>query len=253
MSSDVAVTQDGPTTPSTGEVGAAGVAGQQGAGGEPGAALLEEIRAADERLGEAPAVEVMRWAAERFGEALTVACSFQDAVLIDVAVAADPGIEFVFLDTGFHSPETLEFVETCRQHFGMNIKVLHPGQDADPWPCGSEKCCERRKVRPLDSHLAGRQAWVTGLKRVDSPTRADAPVVAWDGSRGLVKINPVVSWTEEDISRYVAERRLPEHPLIAKGYLSIGCAPTTRPVTAGEDPRAGRWSGSEKTECGLHV
>ncbi len=233
MSSDDAATQDVTATPDE--------------------ALLEELRQADEKLDGAPAVDVMRWAAERFGTSLTVACSFQDAALIDVAVAADPDIEFVFLDTGFHFPETLEFVETCRSRFDMNITWLRPGPDAEAWPCGSEKCCERRKVRPLDRHLAGKQAWVTGLKRVDSPTRADAPVVAWDAGRGLVKVNPVVTWTDDDISRYVKEHDLPEHPLVSKGYLSIGCAPTTRPVGEGESPRAGRWSGSEKTECGLHV
>jgi phosphoadenosine phosphosulfate reductase len=110
-----------------------------------------------------------------------------------------------------------------------------------------------RKVVPLDRALEGRQAWMTGLKRVDALTRAATPVVSWDETRRLVKVNPIATWTEDDVNQYAADHRLPIHPLVPRGYLSIGCAPTTRPVSPGEDPRAGRWAGSNKTECGLHV
>jgi phosphoadenosine phosphosulfate reductase len=114
-------------------------------------------------------------------------------------------------------------------------------------------CCEFRKVRPLKAALVGKDAWLTGLKRVDAPTRRSAPVVAYDDTWGRVKVNPMATWTEQDIAGYAAEHGLPTHPLLAKGYLSIGCAPTTRPVAEGEDPRAGRWFDSDKVECGLHV
>ncbi len=131
--------------------------------------------------------------------------------------------------------------------------MTKPAAGADQWPCGSAQCCEYRKVRPLKQALAGKAAWVTGLKRVDAPTRRDAPILSYDDAWGLVKVNPLATWTEQDVAGYTADHGIPEHPLLSKGYLSIGCAPTTRPVGAGEDPRAGRWSDSDKVECGLHI
>lgn len=256
MSNDVSITSDlGGSSPIMAAGGAPPpLAEGTAAPAEPTAELLAEIAEADARLADTPASEVIRWAVERFGEGVVVASSFQDVVLIDLAVGVNPAIEVLFLDTKFHFPETLEFVETCREFFApLNLTVLVPGPAAAPWPCGSARCCETRKVLPLNEHLAGRQAWITGLKRVDTPERTDAPIVSWDAARGVVKINAVAAWTDEGIEAHIAEHGLPEHPLIAKGYASIGCAPTTRPVAAGEDPRAGRWSESDKTECGLHV
>ncbi len=201
----------------------------------------------------APATAVMTWAHQRFGGRLSLACSFQDCVLVDLAVRVDPAMEVLFLDTGFHLPETLAYVEEVRARYDLNLKVLRPGPEAAAYPCGSERCCELRKVAPLDVALAGQGAWLTGLKRVDAPTRADAPIVSWDERRGLVKVNPLATWTDDDIFFYAADHGLPVHPLMSKGYLSIGCAPTTRPVAPGEDRRAGRWAGTDKTECGLHT
>ncbi len=201
----------------------------------------------------APAGLVMAWAAERFGKKLAVSCSFQDAVLIDIALAVQPDLEVVFLDTGSHFPETLEYVETVRARYDLNLTVTQPVEGADRWPCGTAQCCEYRKVRPLKQALAGKEAWITGLKRVDAPTRREAPIVAYDENWEMVKVNPLATWTDADIAGYAADHALPEHPLVARGYLSIGCAPTTRPVRLGEDPRAGRWSGSDKVECGLHA
>jgi len=212
-----------------------------------------EMEARSAEFETAPAGKVISWALERFGSQVTLACSFQDCVLIDLAVGYDPGIEVLFLDTGYHFDETLEFVEEVRARYDLNLRVLRPGPEAEAWPCGSQRCCELRKVAPLDNALEGRQAWITGLKRCDSPTRADAPIVSVDEVRGLVKLNPLATWSDDDIDNYLADHGLPVHPLVKKGYLSIGCAPTTRPVTAGEDPRAGRWAGSSKTECGLHA
>ncbi|MGH9101375.1 MAG: phosphoadenylyl-sulfate reductase [Acidimicrobiales bacterium] len=219
-----------------------------------GPADLEELGRADAELAEAGAEAILTWAAKRFGESLVVASSFQDAVLVDLVGRVVPATEVVFLDTGAHFPETLEYIATIRSLYpDLRLTVLEPAAEADAWPCGSDRCCELRKVAPLQRLLAGRQAWVTGLKRVDTPDRQDAPVVGWDEPRGVAKVNPLATWSEEDVDRYVVARGLPEHPLAASGYRSIGCAPTTRPIGTGEDPRAGRWPGTTKTECGLHL
>jgi phosphoadenosine phosphosulfate reductase len=218
----------------------------------PSASLLEELDEVNGRFETAPAGKAIAWAVERFGDSLAVACSFQDIVIVDLAHAADPGIEVVFLDTEAHFPETLSFVEEVRAHYDLHLTTTRPGPEAAAFPCGSERCCEFRKVAPLRQALVGHEAWITGLKRVDAPTRAGTRIVEWDAAFGLVKVNPLATWTDDDIASYIADHDLPEHPLIGRGYLSIGCAPTTRPVAAGEDPRAGRWSGSDKTECGLH-
>jgi len=201
----------------------------------------------------APSEEILAWAFREFGPALSVVSSFQNCVLVDLATQIDSRAEIIFLDTGSHFAETLSFVEKIRQLYGLNLRIIRPGADAEPWPCGSERCCEVRKVVPLASALRGRLAWVSGLKRSDTPNRASSPIVGWDSAQGLVKINPLACWTNDDVSRYEADHRLPLHPLKTRGYPSIGCEPTTRPVSPFEDPRAGRWPGTEKTECGLHV
>src|SRR5580704_6245171 len=148
--------------------------------------IAEELRSADATLATAPASKAVEWAVDRFGRDLVLAASFQDVVLIDLAVKVDPGIEVVFLDTEAHFPETLDFVEQVRARYDLNLTVTHPGPDADEWPCGSARCCELRKVAPLRRALAGKAAWLTSLKRVDAPTRAAAPVVGWDDGFGLV-------------------------------------------------------------------
>lgn len=219
----------------------------------PAPGLLDELASVNAQFEHAPAAKSIDWALERFGGSLVVACSFQDMVIVDLVRAREPGIEVVFLDTEAHFDETLAMVETCRSRYRLNLTVTHPGPEAAAWPCGSERCCEFRKVEPLRRALDGKAAWITGLKRSDSPNRADIPVVGYDDSFGLVKVNPLATWSDADIASYEADHDLPVHPLIAKGYLSIGCAPTTRPVAEGEDPRAGRWSESDKTECGLHI
>jgi len=174
-------------------------------------------------------------------------------VLIDIAVAVDPDIEVVFLDTGSHFAETLAYVETVRDRYDLNLTVAHPVAGAEDHPCGTAQCCEFRKVRPLRQALAGKDGWLTGLKRSDAPTRRRAPIVAYDDSWGMVKVNPLATWTHEDLVGYAVDHDVPQHPLRAEGYLSIGCAPTTRPVAEGEHLRAGRWSDSDKVECGLHL
>ncbi|HUY57141.1 MAG TPA: phosphoadenylyl-sulfate reductase [Candidatus Micrarchaeaceae archaeon] len=213
---------------------------------------LAEMAEVSRTLEAAGAVETIRWTVAKFGAGVALACSFQDCVIVDLAVAIDPGLEVVFLDTEFHFPETLAFVEAVRERYRLNLTVTHPDGSADPWPCGSVQCCQRRKVEPLFRALEGKSAWLTGLKRSDAATRSHTRVVAWDEARQMIKVNPLAAWTDDDIAAYIAAHDLPIHPLFAQGYLSIGCAPTTRRVMPGEDPRAGRWSESDQTECGLH-
>ncbi len=221
-------------------------------GTTPAAAAAEYDEAA-KRLDAATAEEIIGWTVERFGDDLILASSFQDAVLIDLAVKVKPDIAVLFLDTGYHFPETLAYMRHLKQRYDLNLEIVESGLPPDEAPCGSAQCCELRKVAPLQRAIAGRAAWITGLKRVDTPERADAPVISWDGAKGIVKVNPLAAWTDDDVDAYVAAQGLARHPLNYVGYISIGCAPTTRPVAAGEDPRAGRWPDSDKTECGLHL
>ncbi len=222
-------------------------------GGGPSAELAAELDEAAVRLDEAEPVEIIEWAVNRFPGKIALAASFQDAALVDMAVGVDRDIEVIFLDTGFHFPETLAYVERLRSRYDLNLVVTHPDVPLDEFPCGSSRCCELRKVVPLAKALSGRSAWVTGLKRVDTPERAGAAVIAWDPSRNMVKVNPLAAWDDDDVDAYVAARDLPRHPLNYVGYVSIGCAPTTVPVPEGHHPREGRWAGTGKTECGLHV
>jgi phosphoadenosine phosphosulfate reductase len=213
----------------------------------------EDLALVSKQFETAPASAVIRWAAGEFGDDLVLAASFEDIVLVDLATKVVPDIEVVFLDTEAHFPETLAFVEEVRARYDLNLTITKPGPEAAAYPCGSAQCCQFRKVEPLKKAVAGKAGWLTSLKRSDGPTRADTPIVSWDASFGLVKVNPLATWTDDDVASYLADHDLPVHPLVSQGYRSIGCAPTTRPVAEGEDARAGRWSGLDKTECGLHV
>ena len=176
-----------------------------------------------------------------------------DAVLIDLAVRLEPSIEVVFIDTGYHFPETLETVEVVRRRYGLNLKVMTALPQAEElWKVDPENCCSAIKTGQLDRALTGKQAWMSGLRRVEAPTRSGAPVVHRD-IRGLIKINPIANWSDFDVANYIKDHDVPVNPLVEQGYLSIGCWPCTRPVTEGEDPRSGRWAGLDKTECGLHL
>jgi phosphoadenosine phosphosulfate reductase len=197
----------------------------------------------------APASRVIRWAVDRFSPHLSLLASMTDAVLIDLAVKVDPSIEVVFIDTGHHFPETLQTLERVRRHYGLNLRIVTVGPE--PAPLGAEGCCSAAKVAQLDRALVGRDAWLSGLRRSEAVTRADAPIVGLD-RRGVVKVNPLATWTDDDVAGYIAEHGVPVNPLVFQGYLSVGCRPCTFPVTAGDDPRSGRWAGTDRTECGLH-
>ena len=199
-----------------------------------------------------PADEIIGWAVDHLHPDLSLASSMTDAVLIDLAVKVEPSIEVVFIDTGYHFPETLETVERVRRHYGLNLRMMTVApHDAELWKVDPENCCSAVKVGQLDRALVGKKGWMSGLRRAESPTRAAAPVVGRD-LRGLIKVNPIATWSDDEIKQYIAAHDVPVNPLLNMGYSSIGCAPCTRPVTNGDHPRSGRWSDQERLECGLH-
>jgi phosphoadenosine phosphosulfate reductase len=200
-----------------------------------------------------PPSKIIQWAVDAFSPHLCMTASMTDAVLIDLAVKVDPAIEVVFIDTGYHFPETLETVERVRRRYGLNLRIMTVGHHAEElWKVDPENCCSAIKVGQLDRALLGKAAWMSGLRRVEAASRDSAPIVARD-LRGLVKVNPLATWTDQDVAGYIADHDVPENPLVQQGYLSIGCQPCTQPVSPGEDPRSGRWAGRDRTECGIHV
>ena len=201
----------------------------------------------------ASAEQVVRWAVDAFGTSLCLAASMADAVLIDVATRVDPSIEVVFLDTQYHFPETLATAKRVEGRYKLQLRVLTPDREPDDlWRTDTAACCDARKVQPMARHLASRSAWMSGLRRAESETRRDTPIVERD-ARGLVKVNPLATWTDAQVDTYIVEHDVPVNPLLFDGYPSIGCWPCTQRVEAGQDPRSGRWAGSSKTECGLHL
>ncbi|WP_326799171.1 phosphoadenylyl-sulfate reductase [Streptomyces sp. NBC_01808] len=223
------------------------------------AALAER---AGRELEDAPALEILRWAADTFGKRFCVTSSMQDMVVAHLASRAMPGVDVLFLDTGYHFPETIGTRDAVAAVMDVNVVSLTPRltvaeQDAEYGPRLYERnpdlCCALRKMQPLEDGLAAYDAWATGLRRDESPTRAGTPVVGWDAKRRKVKVSPIARWSEADVQAYVAEHGVLTNPLLADGYPSIGCAPCTRRVAPGEDARAGRWAGFAKTECGINV
>ncbi|MGW7443382.1 phosphoadenylyl-sulfate reductase [Kitasatospora sp. NPDC054795] len=219
---------------------------------------------AGRELEEASAQEVLAWAAETFGGRFCVTSSMEDAVVAHLASSVFPGVDVVFLDTGYHFPETIGTRDAVAATMPVNVITLTPlktvaEQDAEHGPRLHDRdpdlCCSLRKVEPLDRGLAGYDAWATGLRRDESPTRANTPVVSWDPKRRKVKIAPIARWTQQDVDAYVAAHGVLLNPLLWEGYTSVGCSPLscTRKPAEGEDARAGRWSGSGKTECGIHL
>ncbi len=214
---------------------------------------LAELAIASAALETQPATAAVRWARDAYGDRLVLAASFQDCVLIDVAMEVDPTIQVVFLDTQYHFAETLAYVDVVQARYDLDLVVMRPLIEPDDlWKTDLDECCAMRKVEPLARALDGRDAWITGLRRSESPSRAEAPIVSLDIGRGLVKVNPLAGWTDRDIEAYRIDRDLPVHPLRSQGFPSIGCEPCTQSVEPGADPRSGRWASTGKTECGLH-
>jgi phosphoadenosine phosphosulfate reductase len=225
---------------------------------EEGAALVSAV--GDDVVEQARIA--LRWARQHFGDRLVVASSMGDEVLVHLASVEAPGVDVLFLDTGYHFAETIGLRDAVDAVYDVNVRTVLPlitvEQQAaehgpDLWSRDPDACCAIRKVEPLERGLAPYDAWVTGMRREDAPTRKDIEVVGWDARRDKVKLNPLAAWTQDDIDAYAEEHGVLLNPLRQLGYASIGCAPCTRPVADGEDPRAGRWAGTGKTECGLHT
>jgi phosphoadenosine phosphosulfate reductase len=213
-------------------------------------------------LDGASALDLLRWTDENFGGNYIVASNMQDAVLVDLAAKVRPGVDVLFLDTGYHFVETIGTRDAVEAVYDINVVNVTPEntvekQDElfgkDLFAREPNECCRMRKVEPLSKALRGYSAWVTGIRRVEAPTRANAPLISWDKAFGLVKINPLAAWTDEEMQAYIDDNDVLVNPLVFEGYPSIGCAPCTAKPVEGADPRSGRWAGLSKTECGLHA
>ncbi len=231
---------------------------------------IAKIRALSDELENHDAEAILRWAGETYGKRVVLASSFgpEDVVLIDLISRSETNIDVFMLDTGRLHPETYELVERVRNQYKIGVSILFPAPE-DVEPMVSENgvngfyqsvdarkaCCGARKLKPLVRALAGREAWITGLRREQNITRTDTKVVELDLMHGgLVKINPLVDWTKDQVWTYIEHHNVPYNPLHDRGFASIGCAPCTRAIQAGEDERAGRWWWEQKDsrECGLH-
>ena len=219
-------------------------------------------REAGDRLEGAPAAEVLAWATEEFGPSWCVTSSMADALLPHLASRAMPGVDVVFLDTGYHFAETLGTRDAVAATLPVTVRTITARQTVPQhnaefgerlFERNPDLCCAIRKVEPLAEALEPYVAWASGLRREEAVTRAAIRVVDWDAKRGMVKLNPIAAWTQADVNAYIAKHNILVNPLQFDGYNSIGCAPCTRRVAPGEDARAGRWAGLSKTECGLHL
>lgn len=230
--------------------------------GRNSAELRELVSHIGAELELAPAEHIVEWAVATFGERFCVTSSMADAVLAHVASRVAPGIDVVFLDTGYHFAETRGTRDAVDATLPVNVRTVTPRQsvaeqDAEYGPDlfarDPDLCCSLRKVEPLSRMLADYDAWATGLRRADTRNRVIAPVIGWDENKQKVKVSPLARWSDEDVQRYINQHDILLNPLVHDGYPSIGCWPCTRRVAPGEDPRSGRWSGTEKTECGIHL
>jgi phosphoadenosine phosphosulfate reductase len=228
-------------------------------------AAREELRVLAERAGDelvgASALEILTWADEHFGSGWCVTSSMADAVVPHLASRVRPGVDVLFLDTGYHFAETIGTRDAVAATMPVTLRTLTPKrtvaeQDESFGPRlyerNPDQCCALRKVMPMRAGLESYVAWASGLRRDEAESRADAKVVEWDERRSMVKLNPIAAWNQDDVDTYIAENGVLVNPLLFDGYGSVGCAPCTRRIKPGEDARAGRWAGTAKNECGLH-
>lgn len=213
-------------------------------------------------LDGASAIELLEWTEKMFGTDYIVASNMQDAVLVQLAAQVRPGVDVLFLDTGYHFAETIGTRDAVEVVYGVNVVNAAAEQSVDEqdrllgkdlFARQPNECCRLRKVVPLRNSLRDYSAWVTGIRRVEAPTRANAPLISFDDAFGLVKINPIAAWTDDEMQDYIVTNGILVNPLVDEGYPSIGCAPCTQKPAPGADPRSGRWAGLAKTECGLHA
>jgi phosphoadenosine phosphosulfate reductase len=224
---------------------------------------MEQIvaRVADELVDASPE-DILCWAIETFGDRICVTSSMTDAVIVHMASAIRPGIDVIFLDTGYHFAETIGTRDAVAAVYPVNLVNVVPSrtvaeQDAELGPRlyrrNADLCCYLRKVEPLERALSRYDAWITGVRRNETVERRDARPVEWDDRRKMVKVNPIASWVQKQVDDYIAENGILVNPLVYDGYPSIGCSTCTRQVAPGADPRSGRWAGTGKTECGIHL
>jgi phosphoadenosine phosphosulfate reductase len=225
---------------------------------------VDKIAAANRLLREATPQEVLRWAASEFHPRLTMATAFgaEGCCLIHMLAEIEPHVQMFNLETGYQFPETLELRERIKDRYGIEVELVRPELTVSEYEAkhggplyGSrpDQCCHDRKVVPMRRALAGYRAWISAIRRDQTAFRALAEVVQWDAKFGLVKINPMLRWTRRDVWEFILAHDIPYNPLHDQGYPSIGCWPCTRGTEEGVDERAGRWTGTGKTECGLHV
>ena len=224
--------------------------------------LRDLVKHAGAEFELAPAEDIIEWAVATFGERFCITSSMGDAVLAHLASRVAPGIDVVFLDTGYHFAETIGTRDAVAATLPVNLLTITPVQSVaeqdvaygpELWRRNPDLCCALRKVAPLRDALAGYDAWATGLRRAETRNRVIAPVIGWDAGKRKVKVSPLARWSDEQVERYILENGVLVNPLQYDGFPSIGCAPCTRRVAAGDDPRSGRWAGTGKTECGIHV
>ena len=224
----------------------------------------EEVDELAHRFEPRPAQELLAWAAERFDGRIVLTCSwqFQSSVLVHMLHDLGVKVRIAELDTGLLFPETYATRDALIERYGLQVDRVDPlctveeqARDEGPelWLREPDRCCALRKVAPLARALEGMDAWITGIRREQASTRAAARKLELDPGRGVVKVQPLVDWTTEDVMGYLYAHDVPYNPLHDQGYPSIGCMPCTRPVAAGDDPRSGRWAGTGKVECGLHL
>jgi phosphoadenosine phosphosulfate reductase len=222
-----------------------------------------EIKQLSKKLEDQSPQQIIAWAIETFSPQIAVSSSFQtqSVPLLHMVSKIDPEMLIFFLDTGYHFWETLMFREQLQRELGLKIQNLYvDGQwktflsrfGRDLYEHDPDLCCYLRKVQPMQKAMKTVRAWISGIRRDQTATRQSAQILELE-REGLIKINPLLNWTRQNVHEYIREYNLPSHPLYEKGYRSIGCKPCTRAVIVGEDERAGRWAGKEKTECGLHT
>jgi phosphoadenosine phosphosulfate reductase len=226
------------------------------------AELREIVSHVGAELELAPAEVIIEWAVATFGERFCITSSMGDAVLAHLASTVAPGVDVLFLDTGYHFAETIGTRDAVEATLPVNLISIEPKQtvaeqdasygkdlfDRDP-----DLCCALRKVAPLNNAMQDYDAWATGLRRAETHNRVIAPVIGWDARKQKVKVSPLARWSDEQVEQYIEDFGVLVNPLVYDGYPSIGCAPCTRRVAPGEDPRSGRWAGTAKTECGIHT
>lgn len=224
--------------------------------------LEDIVESAAAALEGAPTLEVIRWAVATFGDRICLTSSMSDAALIHLVSKVKPGIDVLFVDTGYHFAETIGTRDAVEAVYPVNVINVTPSRTVEEQEAAlgprlfgrnPDLCCHLRKVEPLGRALEGYMAWFSGIRRDETASRRDRRVVEWDRKRGMVKVNPILDWSQEDMDNYIEDNGVLVNPLHYDGYPSIGCAPCTSPVAPGDDPRSGRWAGMGKTECGIHL